>query len=134
MTYIHRSLARRDFLRQATRLSALAGTPFALNLLAAGAASAQTAGDHKALVCIFLAGGNDQSNTVVPRSGGGYNSYQQGRPSLALPAANLLAINPTGKMPALRGGDVVVTGAAAMPRRWMRWKRRRGRMQSMTRK
>ena len=96
MTYIHRSLARRDFLRQATRLSALAGTPFALNLLAAGAASAQTAGDHKALVCIFLAGGNDQSNTVVPRSGGGYNSYQQGRPSLALPAANLLAINPTG--------------------------------------
>lgn len=96
MTYIHRSLARRDFLRQATRLSALAGTPFAMNLLAAGAASAQTVGDHKALVCIFLAGGNDQSNTVVPRSGGGYNSYQQGRPSLALPAANLLAINPTG--------------------------------------
>ncbi|MDM7950756.1 DUF1501 domain-containing protein [Hydrogenophaga sp.] len=64
--------------------------------MAAGAASAQTVGDHKALVCIFLAGGNDQSNTVVPRSGGGYNSYQQGRPSLALPAANLLAINPTG--------------------------------------
>jgi uncharacterized protein (DUF1501 family) len=96
MTYIHRSLARRDFLRRASSLSALAGTPFAMNLLAAGAASAQTAGDHKALVCIFLAGGNDQSNTVVPRSGGGYTSYQQARPSLALPAANLLAINPTG--------------------------------------
>ena len=50
MTYIHRSLARRDYLRQATRLSALAGTPFAMNLLATGAASAQSAGDHKALV------------------------------------------------------------------------------------
>lgn len=96
MTYIHRSLARRDFLRQASRLSALAGTPFAMNLLAAGAASAQTAGDHKALVCIFLAGGNDQSNTVVPRSGTGYTSYQAARPSLALSAANLLAITPTG--------------------------------------
>jgi uncharacterized protein (DUF1501 family) len=96
MTYIHRSIARRDFLRQATRLSALAGTPFAMNLLAAGAASAQSAGEHKALVCIFLAGGNDQSNTVVPRSGAGYNTYQQARPSLALPAANLLAIDPSG--------------------------------------
>ncbi|WP_439519117.1 DUF1501 domain-containing protein [Hydrogenophaga sp.] len=96
MTYIHRSLARRDFLRQAARLSAFAGTPFAMNLMAAGAASAQSGGDHKALVCIFLAGGNDHSNTVVPRSGAGYNSYQQARPSLALPAANLLAINPTG--------------------------------------
>lgn len=96
MTYVHRSLARRDFLRQAAGLSAMTGTPFALNLLAAGAASAQTAGDHKALVCIFLAGGNDQSNTVVPRSGAAYTSYQQARPSLALPAADLLAIAPAG--------------------------------------
>jgi len=96
MTYIHRSLARRDFLRHASRLSAIAGTPFALNLMAVGAASAQAAGDHKALVCIFLAGGNDHSNTVVPRSGSGYTSYQQARPSLALPAANLLTIDPTG--------------------------------------
>lgn len=96
MTYIHRSLARRDFLRQASRLSAFAGTPFAMNLLAAGAASAQTAGEHKALVCIFLAGGNDQSNTVTPSSGSGYTSYQQARPSLAHPAASLLAISPTG--------------------------------------
>lgn len=95
MTYIHQSLARRAFLRQTAQLSAVAGTPFALNLMSIGAASAQTAGDHKALVCIFLAGGNDQSNTVVPR-GGEYNSYQQARPSLALPVANLLAINPTG--------------------------------------
>ncbi len=96
MTYIHRSLARRDFLRQATRMSALAGTPFAMNLLAAGAASAQSAGDHKALVCVFLTGGNDQSNTVVPTSGTGYNSYQQARPSLALAASSLLNVSPTG--------------------------------------
>lgn len=96
MTYIHRSLSRRDFLRQAAHMSALAGTPFAMNLLASGAASAQSAGDHKALVCIFLAGGNDQSNTVVPSSGAGYNTYQQARPSLALSAASLLNVAPTG--------------------------------------
>lgn len=96
MAYIHRDLARRDFLSQAARLSAMAGTPFAMNLLAAGAASAQTATDHRALVCIFQAGGNDQSNTVVPRSGASYLSYQQARPTLALPAANLLPISPTG--------------------------------------
>lgn len=96
MTYIHRSIARRTFLRQASSLTALAGTPFAVNLLAAGAASAQTATDYKALVCVFLQGGNDQSNTVVPRSGTGYTTYQQARPTLALPAANLLTISPTG--------------------------------------
>ena len=93
---IHRSFARRAFLRQATQLSALAGTPFALNLMSIGAASAQTAGDHKALVCIYLAGGNDHSNTVVPRSGTDYSGYQMARPSLALAASSLLAINPTG--------------------------------------
>lgn len=96
MTYIHRSLSRRGFLLEAARLTALAGTPFAANLMAVGAASAQTASDHKALVCIFLAGGNDQSNTVVPRSGTAYASYQQSRPTLALAAADLLAITPTG--------------------------------------
>ena len=96
MTHIHHSASRREFLRHASRLSAVAGTPFALNLLAAGAASAQSVVDHKALVCIFLAGGNDQSNTVVPRSGSSYASYQQGRPTLALAAADLLPINPTG--------------------------------------
>ncbi len=95
MTY-KKDLKRREFLKQAMSLSALAGSPFALNLLTAGAASAQTATDHKALVCIFLGGGNDQSNTVVPRSGSAYTAYQTARPGLALPAQNLLPINPIG--------------------------------------
>ena len=96
MPHTPRSPPRRAFLRQAAQLSAVAGTPFALNLMGIGAASAQSAGDHKALVCIFLAGGNDHGNTVVPRSGAAYNAYQQARPSLALPAANLLPISPSG--------------------------------------
>ena len=46
------------------------GAPFALNLAALGAASAQTANDYKALVCIFLYGGNDNHNTVIPYDAG----------------------------------------------------------------
>lgn len=95
MTSTRTSASRRVFLRQAAQLSALSGSAFALNLLGIGAASAQSVGDYKALVCVFLAGGNDQANTVVPRSGSAYTGYQQARPSLALPAAELLAINPS---------------------------------------
>jgi uncharacterized protein (DUF1501 family) len=58
---------RRAFLRRAGQL-ALAGTaaPLAINLAAMGEAAAFTATDYKALVCIFLTGGNDYANTVVP--------------------------------------------------------------------
>ena len=53
--------SRRELLRAASRLS-LAGvaTPWAVNLATLGAAAAQTApSDYKALVCIFMYGGND---------------------------------------------------------------------------
>ena len=65
-------------------------------LLAAGPAAAQSAGDFKALVCINLIGGNDQSNTVVPIGTPEYTAYAQARPSLALPRAQLLALAPQG--------------------------------------
>lgn len=59
--------ARRAFLKRAGQL-ALAGsaTPLALNLAAMGEAAAFNATDYKALVCVFLYGGNDYVNTVVP--------------------------------------------------------------------
>jgi uncharacterized protein (DUF1501 family) len=85
---------RREFLRRASFIAASAGSPFALNLLALGSASAQTGGGHKALVCVFLAGGNDQSNTVVPMGTAEWNAYAQARPTLAIPRAQLLALNP----------------------------------------
>ncbi len=43
-----------------------AAAPWALNLAAMGEAAAATATDYKALVCVFLYGGNDYANTVVP--------------------------------------------------------------------
>lgn len=93
MSYIHQGLGRRRFLEQAACATSLAGTPFAANLLTIGAASAQQA-DYKALVCIFLNGGNDQSNTVVPMGGAAYDAYARARSTLALPASQLLSISP----------------------------------------
>jgi uncharacterized protein (DUF1501 family) len=51
-------------------------------------ASAQQSGDYKALVCIFLFGGNDGHNTVVPK-GAGYNQYAALRGPLAIPQQDL---------------------------------------------
>ena len=49
--------------------------------------------DYKALVCIFLAGGNDSFNMLVPRSGSDYDEYATIRADLALPQGNLLPLN-----------------------------------------
>ncbi|MEO7936568.1 MAG: DUF1501 domain-containing protein, partial [Dokdonella sp.] len=49
--------------------------------------------DYKALVCVFLYGGNDGFNTVVPISGAARTGYNIVRPTLALPIAGLHALN-----------------------------------------
>jgi uncharacterized protein (DUF1501 family) len=58
--------SRREFLRKASLMSVVgsAGAPFALNLLTMGSAAAQSS-DYKAIVCLFMSGGNDQANTVL---------------------------------------------------------------------
>ena len=57
-------------------------------------ALAQTATDYKALVCVFLFGGNDSNNMVIPYDSAGYASYKSARGGLALPQSQLLPINP----------------------------------------
>jgi uncharacterized protein (DUF1501 family) len=57
-------------------------------------ALAQTTTDYKALVCVFLFGGNDSNNLIIPMSNSGYASYKLGRGGLALAQNQLLAINP----------------------------------------
>ena len=76
--------SRRAFLKRASALS-VAGiaAPWALNLAAMAEASAASATDYKALVCVFLYGGNDYANTLVPYDSTNYNLYQQMRPSFA---------------------------------------------------
>ena len=52
-------------------------TPLAINLAAIGEAAAFDNTDYKALVCIFLYGGNDYANTVVPYDPTNYALYHQ---------------------------------------------------------
>ena len=86
--------SRRLFLRHAGAMGALLGpaaAPLALNLAAIGSASAQVAPDYKALVCLFLFGGNDAMNMVLPTDATSWANYSavrnQAPESIALLAA-----------------------------------------------
>jgi len=57
-------------------------------------ALAQTQQDYKALVCIFLFGGNDANNLIVPLSSSDYANYAQIRAGLAIPNGQLLPVTP----------------------------------------
>jgi uncharacterized protein (DUF1501 family) len=50
--------------------------------------------DYKALVCLFLAGGNDANNLVIPTDNATYAAYAAGRGALALPQNAVLPITP----------------------------------------
>ncbi|RZL02121.1 MAG: DUF1501 domain-containing protein [Rubrivivax sp.] len=68
--------SRRLLLKQAGALSTLgAAAPFALNLAAGSAMAAASASDYKALVCVFLHGGNDAFNTVLATDDDSWDSY-----------------------------------------------------------
>ncbi len=85
-------LQRRSFIKYASLAAAgnLAGMrPFgALNALA------NTTPDYKALVCVFLFGGNDANNMVVPFDTKGYANYSTLRANLALAQNTLLPLTP----------------------------------------
>ena len=67
---------RRAFLKRLSAMSAMgAAAPLAMNLAAVGEAAAFDSTDYKALVCIFLYGGNDHANTVVPYDLTNYDRY-----------------------------------------------------------
>jgi len=87
---------RREFLKKssagAAAIAAVAAYP--------GAAFSQVIGtsapfpDYKALVCVFLYGGNDSFKMLVPRSAAEYNVYRASRQNMAIGQGELLPINP----------------------------------------
>jgi uncharacterized protein (DUF1501 family) len=81
-------MRRRQFLCHAGALGAAA----TLAQLSLFSARAQAVSDYKALVCLFLYGGNDGNNTIVPLDAAGYASYATTRANLALPQASLLPL------------------------------------------
>lgn len=97
---------RRDFLKKSCRVLSMTAIAtqmrhFGLvNVMAQETADTQkSAGgdDYKALVCVFLDGGNDGNNSVIPNYDEGYNQYAAARGGtfgLAIPRNSLLPITP----------------------------------------
>jgi len=88
-------MKRRSFLQHA---GALAGSA-ALSQFGVFAAHASGATDYKALVCIYLYGGNDANNMIVPIDAAGYANYARKRSYLALPQSQLLPLASSGAAP-----------------------------------
>jgi uncharacterized protein (DUF1501 family) len=90
------SFTRREFLKCCGRGMSAATMLTALGYAARENAYAQT-GDYKALVCLFLEGGNDGWNTVVPLDQAAYNTYAATRTGLALSQGSLLPVSVPGQ-------------------------------------
>jgi uncharacterized protein (DUF1501 family) len=82
---------RRSFIKYASL--AAAGNALALKPFGALNALAQSPTDYKALVCVFLYGGNDANNTVIQFDTAGYSNYASIRGPLAIPQNQLLQLS-----------------------------------------
>jgi uncharacterized protein (DUF1501 family) len=88
---------RRQFIQSSAALSTLPALPFSISVADAAGGITPNADEtgYKALVCVFLFGGNDSHNTVVPYQGAEYTAYSNLRGGLAsnnglaLPQASL---------------------------------------------
>src|SRR5215469_10492846 len=89
-------ITRREFIRRAAcaAVGTVAMTSSIRDLRLMNAAVAQSnITDYKALVCIFLAGGNDSNNMIMPTANSEYLNYSTIRtPVLAIPQSNLLSL------------------------------------------
>lgn len=107
-------LTRRDFLQAgaAGAFTSMTAWP-AMQALAAVDGSG-----YKAMVCLFLFGGIDANNMVVPTDNTRYTQYRNVRPNLAIPQDQLLRVATVGDYglhPAMAGmQNLVNTGKAAI--------------------
>src|SRR5256714_4578919 len=87
------SPTRRTFIRQAAcaalTTTGILNTIFDLRRLSAAPLDTS---DYKALICLFLFGGNDANNVIIAHDTSGYASYAAARGILALPQASLLPL------------------------------------------
>ncbi len=103
--------SRRDFLARTTcaalSASALQATirKWGLANLLATPPPNTVSPNYRALVCVFLNGGCDTNNMVIPVDAGSYGTYQAARPTLAIPQGNILqtAVPPPGLLGASVG-------------------------------
>jgi uncharacterized protein (DUF1501 family) len=120
----HLNASRRLFLRHAGAMASLLGpaaAPLALNLSVMGTAAAQAAPDYKALVCLFLFGGNDSLNMVLPTDTDSWANYStvrnQAPDSIALLAPGTVPNGGAGAgTPARLGGVLPILSTNAQGR------------------
>jgi uncharacterized protein (DUF1501 family) len=86
--------SRRGFIRDTLKSVTALGAMGALSKFGEMTALAGGASNYQALVCIFLAGGNDGHNTVIPITTAqqNYSLYATNRGPLALPSSSLLPV------------------------------------------
>jgi uncharacterized protein (DUF1501 family) len=89
-----RRMSRRDFLHKSCCTAAAGVAAASFSSLGLINAMAQTSQDYKALVCIFMFGGNDANNLIVPLSTSDYANYAKIRAGLALSQGSLLPVTP----------------------------------------
>lgn len=113
-----RDASRRAFLKRSAALGvAGVATPFVTSLAAIGEAAAATATDYKALVCIFLYGGNDYANTLPAYDQASYAAYLAARSNIALTRESLAGtlLNPATALPGGRQYALAPTMASLLP-------------------
>ncbi|MEO5906546.1 MAG: DUF1501 domain-containing protein [Saprospiraceae bacterium] len=101
INFTQNSISRRKFFGQASCAAIGATTLWSSLVNLKGFAAAAMANssnlldpDYKALVCVFLSGGNDSFNMLMPRSASEYSEYATTRSNLALPLDSMLPIFP----------------------------------------
>ena len=110
-----KSMRRRTFIKQSV-LSALGSSSLGALSTQFNLAHAQVgrADDYRALVCVFLNGGNDAFNMLVPRSLSEYTTYAETRRNLAAAREDLLALNPANNLPTEYGLHPELTGLKSL--------------------
>lgn len=93
--------SRRQFLKFGAQLLGGSSLYATLGAYQRVLAAASGSGDYRALVCVFLYGGCDTANLIVPRSASVYSLYQTLRSTVALPLSNLLPLNTLLSQPLL---------------------------------
>jgi len=88
------AFSRRDFLKRTCCTAAAGMAAASFSRLGFINAMAQSTPDYKALVCIFMFGGNDANNLLIPFDATGYKNYAAIRGGLALPQNQVLPIQP----------------------------------------
>jgi uncharacterized protein (DUF1501 family) len=117
---------RRQFLRQLAAagfgVAGLGALDDLRHIAAAATPAAKAGADYKALVCIFMFGGNDANNMVVPTTPSEFSLYDANRGAVRIPLAQFLplTINNTpgrtfGLHPAMSGmRELINFGNAAI--------------------